>query len=116
MFKKKFNFETRLAESTRIRKAYPDRVPLIIQRAQNSKDVEDLKKHKYLVPAGTSIAQLIAIIRKRMTGLPAEKSIFIFVNETSMPSANATLAEVDNSHRDKDGFVYVHYAGENVFG
>ena len=117
MFKKKYNFETRLAESQRIRKNYPDRIPVVIQRAQcSASDVEDLKKHKYLVPNTTTMSQLMAIIRKRVPHLSSDKSLFLFVNETTMPPSTAPLLTVDDDHKDKDGFLYVYYAGESTFG
>ena len=117
MFKKKFNFETRLAESTRIRTKYPSRIPVVVQRAQcSASDIDDLKKHKYLVPNTTTINQLLAIIRKRVPNLTADKSIFLFVNETTMPPTSASLLTIDEDHRDKDGFLYVYYAGESTFG
>jgi GABA(A) receptor-associated protein len=117
MFKKKFNFEQRLAESTRIRKNYPNRVPVVIQRAQCSAgDVEDLKRHKYLVPNTTTVSQLVAIIRKRVPNLSADKSIFLFVNETTMPASSSSLMMIDDEHKDTDGFLYVSYAGESTFG
>ena len=116
MFQKKFNFERRLAESSRIRHSYPNRVPVIIQRASCCKDVEPIDKCKYLVPSSTSVAQLIAIIRKRIPDLTPDKSIFIFVNDTTMPPSASTLLEIDDTYRNKDGFVYVYYAGESTFG
>lgn len=116
-FQKRFNFETRLAESQRIRKNYPDRIPTIIQRASCSKGhLEDLKKHKYLVPSNTTMMQLMAIIRKRVPSLSPDKSIFLFVNQTTMPPTSASLLTVDEEHRDKDGFLYIYFAGESTFG
>ena len=117
MFKKKYNFETRLAESQRIRKSYPERIPVVIQRAQcSASDVQDLKKHKYLVPNTITMSQLMAVIRKRVPNLSSDKSLFLFVNETTMPPSTAPLLTVDDEHKDKDGFLYVYYAGESTFG
>lgn len=53
-------------------------------------------------------------IRKRIK-LPAEKAIFIFVNDTLPPTA-ALMSAIYQEHKDKDGFLYVTYSGENTFG
>ena len=47
--------------------------------------------------------------------LPPEKAIFIFVNDTLPPTA-ALMSAIYQEHKDKDGFLYVTYSGENTFG
>lgn len=116
MFKKKFSFKQRQAESARIRAQFPDRVPVIISRAPNCKDVKDLDRHKFLVPAATSVSSLLHIIRKRIRDLPAEKSIYLFINETVMPASSAMLVNIYDEHQDEDGFLYVVFAAESTFG
>ena len=117
MFKKKYSYEQRLEESTRIRKAYPERIPVIIERANcSNSDVADLKKHKFLIPSHTTVAQVIGIIRKRVPLLSDDKSIFVFVNDTTMPASAQSLLELYEEHKDKDNFLYITYAGESTFG
>ena len=104
MFKKRFDFERRLSESTRIRERYPDRVPIIIERAGVSKgEVDDLSKHKYLVPNTTSVLQLQHIIRKRIPNLDADKSIFLFVKDTVMPPLRPPSSRSTTSTRTRTG-------------
>ena len=47
--------------------------------------------------------------------IPADKAIFIFVNNTLPPTA-ALMSTVYEQHRDEDGFMYMMYSGENTFG
>ena len=54
------------------------------------------------------------VIRKRLK-LPAEKAIFLFVNGSIPPTA-AMLNTIYEQHKDKDGFLYISYSDENVFG
>jgi GABA(A) receptor-associated protein len=56
----------------------------------------------------------VYVIRKRLK-LPAEKAIFLFVNGSIPPTA-AMLNTVYEQHKDKDGFLYISYSDENVFG
>uniref|UniRef100_A0A6C0KAV9 Autophagy-related protein n=1 Tax=viral metagenome TaxID=1070528 RepID=A0A6C0KAV9_9ZZZZ len=107
------DFESRLAEATRILQKYPDRIPIVCERSNNS-DIPQIEKKKYLVPGDLTVGQFIFIIRKRVD-LPPERAIFLFVNGTIPPTA-VLMSVIYNEHRDKDGFLYIIYSGENTFG
>ena len=47
--------------------------------------------------------------------LPSEKAIFIFINGI-IPSSSSMLLDYYVEHKDPDGFLYITYASENVFG
>ncbi|KAK9273934.1 hypothetical protein L1049_018746 [Liquidambar formosana] len=49
-FKQEHEFEKRRAEAGRIRDKYPDRIPVIVEKAERS-DIPNIDKKKYLVPA-----------------------------------------------------------------
>lgn len=112
-FKAEHTFEQRRTESERVRAKYPDRIPVICEKIEKSK-VEDIDKKKYLVPSDLTCGQFVYVIRKRLK-LPAEKAIFLFVNGVIPPTA-ADLNSMYEQHRDKDGFLYISYSDENVFG
>jgi GABA(A) receptor-associated protein len=97
----------------RIRSKYPDRIPVICEKAPKS-NVPDIDKKKYLVPSDLTVGQFVYVIRKRIK-LPAEQAIFIFVNG-SIPSNAALMAAIFDQHADPDGFLYVTYSGESTFG
>jgi GABA(A) receptor-associated protein len=54
------------------------------------------------------------VIRKRLK-LPAEKAIFLFV-DGKIPATTSMLSNIYDQHKDKDGFLYMSYSDENVFG
>ncbi|AAS53075.1 AER396Wp [Eremothecium gossypii ATCC 10895] len=112
-FKSEYPFEKRKAESERICSQFENRVPVICERAEKS-DIPEVDRRKYLVPADLTVGQFVYVIRRRIK-LPAEKAIFIFVNDTLPPTA-ALMFAVYQEHKDKDGFLYVKYSGENTFG
>merc|ERR1712018_394842 len=78
-FKEDHTFDQRCAESQKIRQKYPDRIPVIVQKVENS-NIEKIDKRKYLVPADITAAQFMWIIRKRIN-LPSERAIFLFVDK-----------------------------------
>lgn len=106
-------FETRKGESARIREKYPDRIPVIVEKADES-DVPDIDRKKYLVPTDLSVGQFVYVIRKRIK-LGPEKSIYIFVKNV-LPPTCASMSALYNEHKDDDGFLYIKFSGENYFG
>eukprot|EP01033_Poteriospumella_lacustris_P010332 gene10332-7341_t len=112
-FKQEHTFEQRKAESDRVRAKYPDRVPVICEKLDKSK-MEDIDKKKYLVPSDLTCGQFLYVIRKRLK-LPAEKAIFLFV-DGKLPPSTAMLNAIYETNKDKDGFLYMSYSDENVFG
>ncbi|GER52941.1 autophagy-related protein [Striga asiatica] len=112
-FKLEHPLERRQAESSRIREKYPDRVPVIVEKAGKS-EIPDIDKKKYLVPADLTVGQFVYVVRKRIK-LSAEKAIFVFVNDT-LPSTAALMSAIYDENKDEDGFLYMTYSGENTFG
>ncbi|XP_058094631.1 autophagy-related protein 8C-like [Magnolia sinica] len=112
-FKLQHPLEKRQAEAARIREKYPDRIPVIVERAEKS-DIPDIDKKKYLVPADLTVGQFVYVIRKRMNLTP-EKAIFIFVKNLLPPTA-ALMSAIYEDNKDPDGFLYMTYSGENTFG
>lgn len=112
-FKKEFSFSERTFESGRVINKYPDRIPIICEKLDKSK-VDEIDKKKYLVPSDLTCAQFIFVIRKRLKLTP-EKAIFLFINGT-IPQTSETISNLYYKHKDSDGFLYITYASENVFG
>lgn len=114
MFKKTFSLEQRQEESSRLRNKYPLLVPIIVQRDAKS-DIPEIDKHKYLVPVEITLGQFLYIIRRRIN-LKPEKALYIFINNKVIPPTAAVISHLYETYRDKDGFLYVTYSGENTFG
>ncbi|SPO39574.1 probable Autophagy-related protein 8 [Pseudozyma flocculosa] len=111
-FKNEHTFEKRKAEAERIRQKYPDRIPVICEKADRT-DIPTIDKKKYLVPSDLTVGQFVYVIRKRIKLAP-EKAIFIFVDEV-LPATAALMSAIYEEHKDEDGFLYVSYSGENTF-
>ncbi|KAI3419250.1 uncharacterized protein J3R85_013240 [Psidium guajava] len=112
-FKLQRPFEMRRAEASRIREKYPDRIPVIVERADRS-NISHIDKRKFLVPADITAGQLVYVVRKRIK-LSPEKALFIFVKNTLPPTASL-MAAIYEEFKDEDGFLYLTYSGENSFG
>ena len=113
-FKYEVSFQDRLAESTRILAKYPDRKPIICEKASNQIDLPSIDKRKYLVPNDLTIGQFLYVIRKRMR-LNPNQSLCLFINY-KMVSSSELMGQVYHQEKDTDGFLYIQYSKENVFG
>ncbi|XP_058794760.1 gamma-aminobutyric acid receptor-associated protein-like [Phymastichus coffea] len=112
-YKEERPFEKRKAEGEKIRRKYPDRVPVIVAKAPKAK-ILDLDKQKYLVPTDLTVGQFYFLIRKRIHLRP-EDALFFFVNNT-VPATNSTMGALYQEHREEDCFLYIAYSDENVYG
>lgn len=112
-YKKEKSFEDRLSESTRIMEKHPGKIPIIVSKSSKC-ELNNIDKNKYLVSNDLTLSQFIYTIRKRIN-LNASESLFFFVNNT-VPSNSSIIGEIYNSHKDKDGFLYIVYNSENTFG
>jgi len=116
-FQKNRTLRQRTEESTRIMKHHPDRLPIIVEKHDGRRykqDIPNIDKSKFLVPYDINVGQFIYVIRKRIK-LSPEIGLFLFVGNT-LPSTSELISEIYNDHKDVDGFLYVKYAGEEVFG
>ena len=112
-FRQTYLFESRLKESIRIRTLYPDRIPVICEKNLGS-NASDIDKHKYLVPSDMQIYNFVLVVRKRMR-INSSDSIFLFVGG-NIPSSNSTFLELYDKYKNPDGYLYITYSKENVFG
>lgn len=112
-FKANHSFEQRKSEATRIRAKYPDRIPVIVEKAPKN-PIPDIDKHKFLVPNDITIGQFVYVIRKRIKLTP-EQAVFIFINNI-IPPTSELLSSIYERRKDEDGFLYICYSGESTYG
>lgn len=121
-FRERFTLSKRKEEAAKIRDKYKDRIPVIVESLKGA-NLPVLDKLKYLVPEDLTIAQFAYVIRSRMK-LSADQSIWLFVESGAgskqpnmiLPPASHTVATVHHTYANEDGFLYITYSCENVFG
>jgi len=102
-------------EAERILAKYPDKVPVIVIRANGARaTMPELKKWKYVVPRDLTMGQLMYLLRRHMT-LPPEEALFLFVGNSLVPGSER-IADVWSRYRSEDGALHVIYSGESAFG
>ncbi|CAF1166278.1 unnamed protein product [Adineta steineri] len=143
-YKHEHSLEQRRFESERIRRRYPDRIPVIVQPSQSSSSsssllstslfrsfssssssssslcneiiLSRLENEKFLVPSELSFGQFAYNIRRRLR-LRSEQALFFYIgSDGKQPILSSTIAVLYHENKDIDGFLYVFYADEKVFG
>eukprot|EP00418_Pyrodinium_bahamense_P078416 CAMPEP_0179063872 /NCGR_PEP_ID=MMETSP0796-20121207/27660_1 /TAXON_ID=73915 /ORGANISM="Pyrodinium bahamense, Strain pbaha01" /LENGTH=126 /DNA_ID=CAMNT_0020760809 /DNA_START=85 /DNA_END=465 /DNA_ORIENTATION=+ len=112
-------FEKRMAEAARIQAKYPDRIPVICEKAARS-TLPDIDKKKFLVPGTMLVGEFKYIIHKHIKqtseeGIAPDQTLYLFVGNAS-PKTGDLMSEVYDQYKDSDGFLYVTYSAENTLG
>ena len=102
-------------EAEKLMRKYPDRIPVIVSRNKHSTTTPEIDKHRYLVPCDLTTGQLQYVIRKRLS-LASDKGLFLFVNKTIMSTDTLIISAYQTDQCKEDGFLYVVYSCESVFG
>jgi GABA(A) receptor-associated protein len=110
------SFEERKKESERMLTKYNDRIPVIVEKSNTfSNNLPTIERNKYLVPKDLTVGQFLHVIRKGIK-LDSAQALFIFVNKNIVPPSTAFVSSVYDDYKCEDGFLYITYATENVFG
>lgn len=108
---------------------------VIVKKFPGEKHLPQLDKTKYLVPQEITMSQFQMILRwaicssisyfskykffflsRNKMQLHPNRSMYLLVNERSMLSLSTTIAEVYYEFAQADGYLYVTYASQEVFG
>ncbi|XP_078086765.1 microtubule-associated protein 1 light chain 3 gamma-like [Mustelus asterias] len=114
-FKHRKTFAARKEESTFIRSKYPKKIPVIVERYPGERYLKPLDKAKFLVPQDVIVSHFITIIRTRLALTPNQAFYFV-VKNSSLSNMHATILELDQEFQDSDGFLYICYASQEMFG
>ena len=114
VYKNTISLQERKDEVKRVLEKYPDRIPIVCERNTKSKNTPDIDKNKYLVPNDLTVGQFLYVIRKRLN-ITSDKALFLFINGM-IPSSSSYICSIYDENKDEDGYLYILYSFENVFG
>ena len=96
---------------------YKETVPVILEKSKTDKILQSIEKTKYIIPLKTTVGDILQIIRKQMN-INDSVSIYIMVGDNNkiMLCGSQSINQIYKEHKNDDGFLYLEYCGENVFG
>ncbi|CAH2233536.1 jg10815 [Pararge aegeria aegeria] len=105
----------RKEEVIAIKNKFPTKIPLIVERYHKERNLPTLDKTKFLVPEDITMSQFLVIIRQRIRIKP-NQALYLIINNRSMLSMSLTMAQAYENFGDEDGYLYITYASQEVFG
>ena len=107
--------EKRKAECEKIRKQFPDKIPIICEKDPKS-NIQEIDKTKNLVPIDLTVSQFSFMIRKRIQ-LSKESAFFLLVSGKHSITGDTLISEIYEKYKDpQDDFLYIAYASELTWG
>uniref|UniRef100_A0A8C9RAM9 Microtubule-associated protein 1 light chain 3 gamma, like n=1 Tax=Scleropages formosus TaxID=113540 RepID=A0A8C9RAM9_SCLFO len=88
---------------------------VIVERCVREKHLPLLDKSKFLVPFELTMGQFLSLLRSKIDLSPTQ-TLYLLVSERSMSCMSASMGEIYSQHSDPDGFLYMTYASQDVFG
>ena len=70
---------------------------------------------RFMMPKTFTVGEVLAVLRHRLD-LTREEGLVLFANQKYMLKPNSRLDEVYGKYKDEDGFLYLSYAEENIYG
>jgi len=67
------------------------------------------------MPKNFTIGEVTSVLRQRLS-LSREEGLVLFANEKHLVKVSSKLEEVYEKYKDGDGFLYLVYAEENIYG
>ena len=114
-FKKQTSLEKRIEQFEKIKKEYPNKIPIILERSQKC-SINKIIKTKYILSNELTMSEFIKIIREKLE-LEPERALFFLANGKYLVSGSEILSEVYDKYKDsEDGFLYLTYSEEIVYG
>jgi len=91
IFKDEKCYEDRVEEAQRIKRMYPDSIPIIVQKHPKS-ILPELEKKKFIVPKERKFSEFHYLIRKKIK-LTDTQALFLIIKDFS-PNFTSTILQI----------------------
>ena len=107
--------QDRKEESEKLLISHPEKIPVIVEPHNSSSNSYHIKQNKFLVPRLYTFHEFIYLLRKKLL-LPRSEALYITVAYTNFPSLSRNMNSIYSEYKDSDGFLYVCYSSEAIWG
>ncbi len=114
-YRESTSFEERKKRSNSLLLKYPDKIPVILEKSSKDKYLPVFDKTKLLVSSDQTVSNLINLLSQSIK-IDEKTTIYLMANSSIMLSGSLSLESVYTTYKNLDGFLYIEYCTENVFG
>jgi GABA(A) receptor-associated protein len=114
-FQDEKNFAQRQALSSVLLEQYPHCVPIIVERSPSEKNLKNIDKRKYLAPNTMTVGNFCFTIHRQLK-LASHESLWIYAGNFSLTATSTLMRNIYDKYQDPDGFLYLKYKGEDIYG
>ena len=116
-YKLEFTKKERLENSTKLIDQNKGQIPVICEKDEKSK-MKALIKTKYLIKKEITVDQFIGTLRRKLQ-LDSNDALFLLANCQNNKYAivgTESIGNIYDKYKDEDGFLYIIYSNEKVWG
>ena len=114
-FKKQVDVDTRKKQNKELLKRNPKKIPIILEKDPKCKLVA-IQKTKYLIQEEFSASQFIKMV-KSLLNISEFEALFLTVKGKYSITGQKSMSQIYKDFKDKeDGFLYIAYTTELVYG
>ena len=114
-FKNDNKFEKRKTDTNNIMNKYPNKIPVYLSRGMMNKTMGEYDKRKFLVGDDMKLINFLNIVRTNYK-IDSSKSLYLMINDKVLVENMLSMRVIHNKYKDEDGYLYISYYEENVFG
>ena len=106
----------RRTQCEKIKQQFPDKIPIICEKAPDCRTLKDIDKTKFLVPNELTVSQFNMMIRKRIE-IDQKEAFYLLANGKYSLTGDTSLMDIYERYKDpEDGFLYIAYASQMTWG
>ena len=112
------SFEDRRKRSSSLLLKYKDKYPVILEKSNRDKYLPNIDKNKLLVSQDMTVVTILQLLKKNIK-VNENTAIYIMLcnnNKHLMLSGSQSISYLYDNYKSDDGFLYLEYCTENVFG
>ena len=96
---------------------FPTKVAIIVERGSNADpSLAPLANPKFLMPKAFSVGEVLSVVRSKLN-MSKEKGLVLMESKGKyILKASHNIGDVYEQYKDEDGFLYLLYAQENIYG
>ena len=113
-YQKVKSLEERKSEFQKVKQKHPEKIAIICEKSPKSK-IRDIEKSKFLINSDITFNQFSQMIRHKLQ-MSKEEALFFLANGKTTLTGNDSMLEVYNKFKNEDGFLYIAYASEEIWG